>query len=514
MTQPTTQTGEAQTVGLLLTLALSLPVALDFFDNASFSFFASHIAGGVDASADELVWSASTYAVASVLGILQQQWWIDRLGYRSYLVVCLALFGLTSLAASFTGSATELAIARGAQGYLIGPMLSACRVLVQISFSANKRSSVLRTFLFCILLASALAPLVGGYLVTHFGWQSLFFLTSTVGFCLAIFTLSVMPPFVARPRAEQGEAHVWPYLVFAAAIGMLQIVMQQVRFNLFTSSPGLIGLSAFGLMALTWFVHHQWRHPRPLLNLRGTTQQTFQTGLVMYVFYYYITNALGFLVARLLESGLGYPLEIAGNLVGISGLISLPMLFGYFYLSPKIKRKKWLVGTGYVLVISIGLWFAFLPSDVSSGSLILPLVLRGALLLTMALPVAGVSFSVFEFNDYTHSYRLKNIIKQLTLSFSTATTIMLEQHRTALHYSHIVETMSVSNPVVQDTMHTLTLHGQELGLSTNQAQQMALQQIYEMVMQQANLISIQDGFIFMVVVAVCAGAFYLWQRQI
>ncbi|EGD00958.1 major facilitator transporter, partial [Burkholderia sp. TJI49] len=43
--------------------ALALVTGIDYFDNAIFSFFASYIAGGINASPDELVWSSSAYAV-------------------------------------------------------------------------------------------------------------------------------------------------------------------------------------------------------------------------------------------------------------------------------------------------------------------------------------------------------------------------------------------------------------------------------------------------------------------
>ena len=52
---------------------LAVVTGLDYFDNAIFSFFTSYIAGGINASPDELVWSSSAYAVAAVLGILQDR---------------------------------------------------------------------------------------------------------------------------------------------------------------------------------------------------------------------------------------------------------------------------------------------------------------------------------------------------------------------------------------------------------------------------------------------------------
>lgn len=64
---------------LLFPLAIALAVGLDYFDNSAFSFFISDIAGGIGAPPDELIWSSSAYAVAGVLGILQHQWWVERL---------------------------------------------------------------------------------------------------------------------------------------------------------------------------------------------------------------------------------------------------------------------------------------------------------------------------------------------------------------------------------------------------------------------------------------------------
>jgi MFS family permease len=66
-----------------------------------------------------------------VLGILQQQWWIERIGNRRYIAGCLFLFAAGAVAATLSESSIELALARGFQGYFIGPMMSAARILIQ-----------------------------------------------------------------------------------------------------------------------------------------------------------------------------------------------------------------------------------------------------------------------------------------------------------------------------------------------------------------------------------------------
>ena len=124
--------------------AIGLVTAVDYFDNALFAFFASYIAGGVNASPDELVWASSAYALGAVLGILQQHAWIERLGYRRYLALCMFAFAAGGLGAAWSDSATQLALARGMQGYFVGPMLGACRILIQVGMPAERRARALK----------------------------------------------------------------------------------------------------------------------------------------------------------------------------------------------------------------------------------------------------------------------------------------------------------------------------------------------------------------------------------
>jgi MFS family permease len=163
--------------------SIALATGLDYFDNAIFAFFTSYIAGGINASADELVWASSAYAVASVLGILQQQWWIERLGFRRYIAGCLLFFSVGAIAAALSESSLELALARGFQGYFIGPMMSACRILIQSRITPQRRPVAIRLFLFMILIGSGLAPLAGGYLVAWFDWRALFTCTVSALAC-------------------------------------------------------------------------------------------------------------------------------------------------------------------------------------------------------------------------------------------------------------------------------------------------------------------------------------------
>jgi MFS family permease len=173
-----------------------------------------------------------------------------------------------------------------------------------------------------IVGSSALAPLVGGQLVARFDWRALFACTAPVGVLFAVLALLALPDSGDRQPEERGSAHFWPYLIFAFAQGALQIVMQQAALPVVHQFARLILLTILGIGALAWFAYHQWHEPNPLVRLHALREKTFQAGIVLYMFYYYQSTAFSYLISRFLESGLGYPVENTGRLVGVTSLIS------------------------------------------------------------------------------------------------------------------------------------------------------------------------------------------------
>jgi hypothetical protein len=62
--------------------------------------------------------------------------------------------------------------------------------------------------------------------------------------------------------------------------------MQQIRFQLFITSPALILLTLVGVGALGWFAYLQSHHPVPLVRCMHCAKMVFQVGIVLYMFYY------------------------------------------------------------------------------------------------------------------------------------------------------------------------------------------------------------------------------------
>ena len=136
------------------------------------------------------------------------------------------------------------------------------------------------------------------------------------------------------------------------------------------------------------------------------------------------------------------------------------------------------------------------------------------LTLLIVLPVANITFKPFAAQAFAHSYRLKNLVRQLAISFASSTVIVLQQHRLALHEARLSE---AANPANQGFMHALEslTHGfVAAGRSAGEAHRMALGTLWRALEQQATFMASLDGFTALAVIALAAGLFAAWQRRV
>jgi MFS transporter, DHA2 family, multidrug resistance protein len=292
-------------------------------------------------------------------------------------------------------------------------------------------------------------------------------------------------------------------------------VLQQVRFELFAASALLIGLTLAAALSLGWFVWHQWHADRPLVKLQPFAHGTFRVGLALFALYYYLNGAFSYLIARFLEEGLSYPAVNAGRLVGLTAALALPVVLLYMLkIAPLIPRKKWLIVAGFLLAALIAAFMSRLPPDTSTAWLVGPLLLRGLLLMFIVLPAVNITYGVFPVEEFTHSYRIKNIVRQMTISFATASMIVLEQHRLALHHTRLAEAASIDNPRFRGALDALTGVFAGQGQATAEAHGLALAEIAAQITRQASFLACLDAFVLVAAVALSAALFALLQRRI
>jgi len=300
-------------------------------------------------SSAQLLWITDIYGFM-VAGFLVTMGTLgDRIGRRRLLLCGAAAFGVVSVLAAFSTSPEMLIASRallGIAGATLAP--STLSLIFSMFHDPSQRTTAIGVWITSFSAGGAIGPVVGGVLLEHFWWGSVFLLTLPVMALLLVLGPRVLPEY-RDPGAERLDllsAALLLVAVLTVVFGVKEIAQDGISW--LVVSAVLAGL-AVGVV----FVRRQFRLADPMIDPRLFKVPAFNASLA--------TNLLGIFIA------VGYFLFVAQYLqlvLGLSplqaGLWSLPSAAGLILgsnLAPQILRRvrpAWVIGAGLVLA-AVGL---------------------------------------------------------------------------------------------------------------------------------------------------------------
>jgi EmrB/QacA subfamily drug resistance transporter len=182
------------TLGLLGQFSLLAGPFLSMVDSSVVNVAVPAMARSFGASLSQLQWVVSGYLLALATGLAASAYLARRWGTRQVYLVSLAGFTVASGACALAGSASWLVAARVIQGLLGAPMTPLAMGMMFAGDDTRRRVSAAAGI--ALFLPPALGPALGGFLVSHTGWPSIFLINLPVG-AAAIAGLRRLPPGLA-----------------------------------------------------------------------------------------------------------------------------------------------------------------------------------------------------------------------------------------------------------------------------------------------------------------------------
>ncbi|MFL6788371.1 MAG: MFS transporter [Sphingomicrobium sp.] len=159
------------------TLVMSVAASsLSFIDGSILNVALPAIRAGTGAGAAEVQWVVNIYTLPLAALILLGGALGDHQGRRRWLVIGTALFAVGSLACAVSGSLGPLLAGRALQGIGAGLLLPNSLALLNGVYEGEARGRAIGTWAAAGAIAAAIAPLIGGWLVEHVGWPSIFYI--------------------------------------------------------------------------------------------------------------------------------------------------------------------------------------------------------------------------------------------------------------------------------------------------------------------------------------------------
>lgn len=329
------------------------------------------IARDLKSSFSDLQWVIDAYSLSLAALLLTMGSTSDIIGRRTVFVAGLGVFTVASLLCGLAQTPLVLELARALQGVGGAAMFATGLALLASAFQGPQRGTAFGIWGATTGAAVAVGPLVGGALVEHVSWESIFFLNVPIGIVGIVAAVSRLQ----ESRGPAKAIDVPGLLTFSS--GLFFLIFALVRGNAEGWGSGLIvGFLLAALVLLAAFVAVERRSASPMLDLSLFRRRAF-TGAAIGAFAISASMFSMFLYITLyIQNALGYkPLE--------AGLRFLPITLLSFFVAPIAGRlssrvaPRWLIGAGLTLVgagllLMTGLdanseWTAFLPGFVVAG---------------------------------------------------------------------------------------------------------------------------------------------------
>jgi EmrB/QacA subfamily drug resistance transporter len=311
-------------------------------------------------------WMSAGFMAAMTVSMLTTPWLLARFGYRrTYAGVTLLL--MCGGIGGGLGRSYEWVLAmRVAEGLAAGIMQPIPAIIVMRAFEPHEQGKAMGVFGMGVVLAPAVGPSIGGVLVEHFGWRSIFFVVVPLCLLALVMARRYLPhsaPGGVPANAPGVRLDARGLALMTAAI--LALLNGMVELHGAQAVPMLgVALLAFAAACCAVFIRRQRGAAQPLLDLRLFAHRTFAMGGCVAFIYGMALFGSTYLVPVFMQLALRLPPSQAGAVLLPAGIVLAVTIPLAGRLADRLPIH-WLVVAGLLL---LALSFALMLSvDLGTG---------------------------------------------------------------------------------------------------------------------------------------------------
>ncbi|MEX2971332.1 MFS transporter [Streptomyces sp. C184] len=215
-------------------------------------------------SGTQLLWIGDIYSFV-IAGLLVSMGSLgDRIGRKKLLLIGSVGFGAMSVLAAYASSPEMMIAARALQGVAGATLMPATLALIRNLFhDPRERSLAIGIWGAMASAGMAVGPVLGGFLLGHFWWGSVFLIN------LPVMALLVAVGAKVIPESRNPDPGPWDIpSVVLSLVGIVAVVYAVKEAAVEGYRWDIALAAAIGVLALVWFVRRQLTLPSPLLNMK------------------------------------------------------------------------------------------------------------------------------------------------------------------------------------------------------------------------------------------------------
>jgi DHA2 family multidrug resistance protein len=498
----------------LIAIVVALASFMEVLDTTIANVALPYIAGGMGVSEDEASWVVTTYLVSNAIILTASPFLARMLGRKTFFLISLGLFTLSSLLAGLAPNLQALLLFRILQGFGGGGMVPVAQSILADSFPREKRGQAFALFGVAVVVAPVVGPTLGGWLSDNWSWQWNFLINVPVGI-LAMVLIAVL---LREPKGQQSQPQgrgfdVIGFLLVATFLGALEVVLDRGLEDDWFASPFIVTFSVVSAVAFVLMIPWEMSRRDPMIDLRMVATRQFGASFLVMLATGAILLATTQFLPQLVQQNFGYTATWAGLLLSPGGVVTLVMMFVVGRLAAKVQ-PKYLIIVG-ALVIALSMYeMTSVYGDLGFWYMARSRMLLGVGLPLIFVPIMAASYDGIPPSKTDQASALINAARNTGGSIGVSIVSNVLTHREQFHQSRLVESLLPSSVQYQDTLHRMTDYFVAQGNSALQAQQQAIGWIGQQVQTQATFLAYVDAFWVLMLISLVAVPLALTLRKI
>ena len=287
---------------------LCLSLLIIGLDNTILNVALPTLVRDLHASQSQLQWIVDTYTIVYASMLLTTGSMGDKFGRKGALTVGLFVFGLGSVASAFSGSASLLIAARGLAGLGGCIIMPATLSILTNIFPVEERGKAIGIWAGVSGLGIVVGPTVGGYLLQHFWWGSVFLVNVPVviGALIAGHFLVPTSKDPSSPRLDP----IGTVLSAVGLVGVLYAIIEGPTNGWFNTS--VVAVFVLGAILLGSFIWWELHSDHPMLDVRFFQNPRFSGASIAVTLTFFAMFGSLFFLTQYLQDVLGYSALRAG----------------------------------------------------------------------------------------------------------------------------------------------------------------------------------------------------------
>ena len=353
--------------------ALSFSILVISLDLTVLNVALPTLVRALSATTSQLQWMVDAYTLLYAGLLLTTGSLGDRYGRKRALIVGMVVFGAGSVWSAYSGSANMLIMARGLMGMGGALIMPSTLSITANIFAEKQRASAIGVLTGVGGLGIVIGPLLGGWLLEHFTWGTIFLIN------VPIIALALLVSLWLVPESKDEQASrldpVGALLSIADLMALLYGIIEVPTYGM--GDPRIITAFSAAPLLLLVFVVWELRARSPMLDVKVFADARFTAASMALTLTSFALAGTMFFLTQYLQLVLGYtPLQ--------AGICFIPLVLGLLLmaaLSPVVARRTGvratITGGLGIVAVSIAL-FSILNASSSYVSVAIILALLGA----------------------------------------------------------------------------------------------------------------------------------------